>query len=287
MKKFLTLVVTAILAISCLFGLTACQPKKDVLKVIDIALNQEEYAFAVTKDNADLLNSLNNYMTKIKGNGVFDNIVSKYQNDESGKVGIALGVGTPSANDLVVLTNTPFEPFEYVGTDGLYYGIDMEIMKGFAEDIDKNLFLVEHLDFDTICNQANQYPNAIVAAGLTYEASRALIVDFSQTYYEANQVVIARADDTTFDNCTTAEEVIDILMGLTAETKIGYQNGTTGQLFVDGDEDWGFTKLPVTGQGYKTAALASQDVINKNIDYVIVDASPAKAIVKALNKLNK
>ena len=38
----------------------------------------------------------------------------------------------PEVQEFVVATNAPFEPFEYIGTDGKIYGVDMEIAAGFA-----------------------------------------------------------------------------------------------------------------------------------------------------------
>ena len=78
-------------------------------------------------------NAADAYLTKIKDNGTFNEIILKYQENETSKfVGQAVGSGEPDDNDLVVLTNTPFGSFEDVGDDGTYYGIDMEIAVGLA-----------------------------------------------------------------------------------------------------------------------------------------------------------
>jgi polar amino acid transport system substrate-binding protein len=67
------------------------------------------------------------------------------------------------------------------------------------------------------------------------------------------------------------------------EVKIGYQNGTTGQQYVKSEGDYESNGLKVTGKGYTNGVLAIQDLMNGNIDYVVIDAAPAKAIVKSLN----
>ena len=66
---------------------------------------------------------------------------------------------------------------------------------------------------------------------------------------------------------------------------IGVQAGTTGQYFVDGDADWGFDGLNVQPKGYDNGALAVQDLINGNLDYVIIDADPATRIVDNFNAI--
>ena len=288
MKKLLTILLATLMVLTCAIGLTACNDdngSEPVLKVVNINLSQEEYAFAVNKGNTDLLNSINTYLATAKQNGEFDAIMDKYFGDGT-PTGYNLGTYDESKDQLVVLTNTPFEPFEYVGDDGKYYGVDIEIAAAVANALDKELCIIEWLDFDSICEQANMYDNAIVAAGLTVSEDRAAIIDFSDSYYQASQVIIAKAGDTTFDNCETAADVEEILATFTADKKVGYQNGTTGALYVNGDEDWGFAGISCTPSGYKTAALAAQALVNGSIDYVVVDSAPAAAIVRAVNAAN-
>jgi hypothetical protein len=67
-------------------------------------------------------------------------------------------------------------------------------------------------------------------------------------------------------------------LGLTAcgKTKIGVQSGTTGQYFVDGDEDWGFDGIEgYKAKGYANGGLAVQDLKNGAVKYVVIDNDPA------------
>lgn len=289
MKKFMVKTLALTLAATACIGLSGCNPveedKPDVLKVIDIELTQEEYAFAVNKNNTALLNSANAYLAEIQGNGEFDAIVNKWFGEGAEPVGYDAGTYDANKDQLVVLTNTPFEPFEYTQA-GRYYGIDMELMAGLADYLDKELCIIEHAVFDTICEEVNNYTNGIVAAGLTVDTSRAEIVNFTNSYYEASQKLVVKADDTTFDACTTAADVEAILNTFTTSTSIGFQNGTTGAFYINGDEEWGFDGFTVTPSGFTTAALAAQALVNGNIQYLVVDAAPANAIVKAINALN-
>ena len=66
--------------------------------------------------------------------------------------------------------------------------------------------------------------------------------------------------------------------------KVGFQNGTTGGMYVVGDADWGFAGFAnLEGKGYATAQDAVTDLINGNIYAVVVDEAPANALVKAAN----
>ena len=123
-------------------------------------------------------------------------------------------------------------------------------------------------------------------AGLTVNEDRKLLVNFSESYYNAAQKLIVPADNTEFDNCKTAADVEAILNGKDVSCKIGVQNGTTAQFYCEGDASWDFAGFPVTTTGYKNGSAAVQDLLNGNLDYVIIDAAPAKCIVEAINEMN-
>ena len=121
-------------------------------------------------------------------------------------------------------------------------------------------------------------------AGLTINETRKESVNFTDSYYNAYQKLIVKADDTTFDACQTAAEVDEIINADATKT-VGYQNGTTGNFYVVGDEEWGFAGLKAQPKGYDNGALAVQDLLNGNIDYVIIDADPAVRIVENFNAI--
>lgn len=291
MKKFVkVLAVVMIIALSATL-LFACGGNEDggnenvvekipAVKVIDIELTQEEYAFGVDKTQPELLAEVNAFIAEIKADGTFDEICNKYFGD---------GTPTPvksaaldsSKDQLVVATNAAFEPFEYtIGED--YYGIDMEIAALLAEKLGKEL-VISNMDFDSVCLSVGQQKCDIAMAGLTIKPDREEYVNFSDSYYEASQKLIVKGDSTEFDACTDAASVEAILNTYDASTKIGVQNGTTGQFYVEGDEEWGFTGFAATCVGYKNGSLAVQDLINGGVNYVIIDSAPADCITEAIN----
>ena len=277
--KKLAAIALAAATVSTAAAFASCGKDEKTLKVVEYTLTEEKYAFAVNEGNTALKDSANAYLTQIKGDGTFDAIVDKYQNNETDKfVGNAVGTGDPSENALVVLTNTPFGQYEYVGDDGKYYGIDMEIAAGLAAYLEKDLYIKEWTDFDTILTQFTTYPNAIVMAGLSITDDREKIVDFTQEYITTGQAIIALSSDTTFDSCKSIDDVTAKLSALSGK-KVGYQNGTTAGIFLADFEN-------VTAEGYKTGVLAAQALLNGSVDYVVIDESPAKSIVEQLNKIS-
>lgn len=261
---------------------TASETKTELVKYVDVKLTDEQYAFAVNPNDADLLKAANDLLAELKANGKFDEIVNKYFKGEGTPAGVSAGTVDASKEQLVVATNTPFSPFEYKDGDK-FYGVDMEIAALLAEKLGQELVIVD-MEFDSIVTSVNTGNADIGMAGLTISEDRKALVNFTEPYYEASQVVICKAEDTSFDACKTAEEVEAVINGLAESTKVGFQTGTTGGLYVEGDEDWGFTGFKVQAVGYESAAVAVTDMLNGNLAFVVVDEAPAVNIVKAVNE---
>ena len=289
MKKIITLMLALTMILSMAFCLASCNngggnDGSDLVKVVDVKLTDEEYAFVAKKGNTELVTSFNDFLAEIKSNGTFDTLVAKYFEGKGDKVGYDVTTTDVSntESNLVVVTNCPFEPFEYIGDDGKIYGLDIEIAAAYAQA--KGLELViKNLGFDDIFTQVEAGYADIGMAGITVSEDRAAIYDFTNTYYAASQKLIVSADCTDFDNCKTVEDVEAVIAALSGK-KIGFQNGTTGGMYIVGDEDWGYTGFDnIEGKGYATAQDAVVDLINGNIYAVVVDEAPASALVKAAN----
>ena len=290
LKKLLSVVLVA----ACTLSLVACGGKDDAkesedaaseatgAKVIDIDLTEEEYAFGVDKTQPELLEQVNEFVNTIKEDGTLDEICDRYFGDGE-PAAVESAELDESKDQLVVATNAAFEPFEYTKGES-YYGIDMEIAALLAEKLNKEL-VIQNMDFDAVCLSVGQQKCDIAMAGLTITEERTEYVSFTDSYYAASQRLIVPAADTAFDDCKDADAVAAKLGELTDTDTIGVQAGTTGQLYVEGDADWGFEGLPATCKTYKSGSLAVQDMLNGNIKYVIIDAAPAAAITEAINEM--
>ena len=292
MKNNKTNIIASFILVALIFALVlsfaSCFGNKEtgpVLKIIDVKLTDEQYAFVCKKGNTALVESMNEFMEEIKANGTFDALVSKYFEGIGTKVGYTVTTTDVENTEgkLVVVTNCPFEPFEYMGQDGKIYGLDIEIAAAYAQE--KGLELViKNIGFDEIFTQVDAGYADIGMAGITASADRAEIYDFTTPYYEASQKLIVAAGNTDFDNCKTVEDVEAVLASLKGKS-IGYQNATTGGLYINGDEDWGFDGFAnINGKSYANAQVAITDLINGNIYAVILDEAPAKAIVSVVNQ---
>lgn len=291
MKK-LTKIIALVLALVCICtAFAACGGNKDdkdkektpAVKVINYDLTSEQYAFGVDKDQPELLTKVNEILKEMKSDGTFDAICNN--NFGSGTPqAVKSAVFDKSKDQLIVATNAEFEPFEYMKGEN-YYGVDMEMAAYIAKKLGKEL-VIKNMNFDAVCLSVGQHKCDIAMAGLTISEDRKEYVNFSDPYYEASQRLIVKGTDTTFDACKSADDVNAILNSLTEDKKIGCQQGTTGNSFIEGSNDLGFPGLKAKAVAYKNGSLAVQDLINNGVDYVIIDAAPAERIAKAINEMS-
>ena len=283
-KNILTLALALVMVLGTL---TACgNGGQTGAKINKIHLTEEQYAFGVDKNQPELLEDVNDFIEKIQNDGTLDEICDKYFSNGTPEAVVSAELDT-SKDQLVVATNASFAPFEYTEDGGsTFYGIDMEIAALLAEELELELVIMD-MDFDAVCLNVQQQKCDIAMAGLTITDDRKELVNFSAPYYNASQQLVVPAGNTEFDNCETVADVEAILNQKDADCRIGVQRGTTGQLYTEGDEDWGFAGYSATCVAYANGSLAVQDLINGGIDYVIIDSAPATNIVGAINAVQQ
>ena len=287
MKKLISKIAAVGLVAAMAMSLAGCGAGAGsgagVVKTIDISLTDEQYAFGVDKNNADLLEQTNKYIEQIKSDGTLDSICEHYFGDGE-PVGVTSAKEDDSKDQLVVATNAEFSPFEYKEGD-TFYGIDMELAQGLAEYLNKELVILD-VDFEAVCTYVDTGKADMAIAGLTINETRKESVNFTDSYYTASQVLIVPSSDTAFDSCETADDVLAVLADQDAG-RIGGQSGTTAEFYEKGDSDWGFDGISnMSWVGYTSGSLAVNDMLSGNINYVMIDKAPAEMIVKKVNAAN-
>lgn len=281
-KKILFAAVAIVsTAVMCLTA-AACGSKSK-LAVKDIELTAEDYAFAIKKENTELLNQVNGYLAEWQNDGSLNTLINSYF-DGNATFSYTNKTATPQVGDFVVATNAYFPPFEYYNDNNAFVGVDIEIAYNIAQKLNKTLF-VKDIDFDAIIISVQSGESDIGMAGMTVNEDRLMQVNFATPYYSSAQVITVCEGDTTFDNCKTAAEVEAILATKDKSYVIGTQTGTTGYMYSFGDEGFGydgFTNL--TTKSYNTGALAMMDLANGKINAVILDKQPSIMISASYNK---
>ena len=282
MKKFLATTLAAIAAFATL-GFASCAKKADEIEVFEtILLTEEEYAFAINKEDTALKASVDTIINEMKEDGSLNELIDSYFNGEA-TFTYENKTSSPQSGDFVVATNAYFPPFEYY-EGNKFAGVDIEIASIIAAKLNKTLY-VKDMDFDAIIPDVQSAASDIGMAGMTITNERMLQVDFAVPYYTSAQVITVQKGDTTFDNCTTAADVEKILKEQSSKYTIGTQQGTTGYMYSAGDESFGYDGFKnLTTKSYQTGALAMTDLSNGKINAVILDLQPSLMISKSINE---
>ncbi len=169
-------------------------------------------------------------------------------------------VALANASDVLIMgSNFSFPPFEYVDDQGNFAGFDLEIAKLVGKEL-----VPEDMAFDGLLLALDGGKIDIAIAGMTITPERLEQVNFSDSYFNAQQAVIVRKD---YDGIKTVED----LQGKT----IAVQEGTTGHLMVT--EDFGIPTENVPA--FKNAADAVMELAQGRADCMIIDTAPAGVFV--------
>lgn len=173
--------------------------------------------------------------------------------------------GIQKAGVLMMSTNAEFEPFEYRDGNEIV-GIDIDISKKIAEKLGVEL-KVESIEFDSLIPALQSGKADMVAAGMTADDERRKNVDFSESYYDASQVIIVAKDS----EIASPEDLKD--------KTVGVQQGTTGDKYCTNED--GKSEYTVGDvKRYSKGMEAVSDLMAGRIDAVIIDSFPAEKFVE-------
>lgn len=158
------------------------------LEIVDVGFDAEKYAIAVNKGDSELLAKVNEVLAEMKANGALEASVKSHA-DEAGSLP-DLNAGA-AGGKLVMGTSAGFPPFEYLDDKNQVIGVDVDIMAAVAKKLNMEL-VVENMDFDGLIPALNGGKIVAIAAGMTVTEDRKVNVDFSETYFDASQVVVVR-----------------------------------------------------------------------------------------------
>ncbi len=161
---------------------------------------------------------------------------------------------------LIVATEAGFAPYEYYEA-GEIVGVDIDIAREIAKKLNKEL-VIKDVAFDSIINEVKSGKADIGAAGISYDAERALEVDFSINYTTSNQVVIVKKDG-------NIKKISDI-----KDQKIAVQLGTIADSYLTKN----FPDVELVREKKYLAAI--EDLKSSKCEAVVMDELPAKEILK-------
>ena len=165
----------------------------DGLKILDEPFVEEEYAICLKKGNDELLDKINGALEELKEDGTVDDIMNNYIGDNIGETPYESPEDVDRSNGtLIMATNAEFEPYEYREGDTIV-GIDADIAQAICDKLGYELE-IDDMEFDAILAAVQSGKADFGAAGMTVTEDRLESVDFTDTYANASQVIIVKAD---------------------------------------------------------------------------------------------
>ena len=169
---------------------------------------------------------------------------------------------------LSMATEATFPPYEYYDGDAIV-GIDVEIAQAIADKLGLELQVTD-IAVDSIIPGVQSGKYDLGLAGMTVTDERLEQVNFSDSYATGVQVVIVKEGGKVTS--------VDDLFADGASNVIGTQTGTTGFLYATWDiQDAGLGEV----KSFAKTTDAVEALKNGQVDCVILDNEPAKALVAA------
>lgn len=179
-----------------------------------------------------------------------------------------LFTGCKKDNTLIVGTEAGFAPYEYMQGDKVV-GIDMDIAQAIADSMGKKL-VIKNMAFDSALVAVQKGKVDFVAAGVSVDADRQKVMDFSINYVNSTEVVVINKDIAAVSAATDD--------GLAGKV-VGVQTGNRADSYV--------ADLKVKEEKrYTKFAQAAEDLKNGKIDCIVMDQYPAQDLVKANPELS-
>jgi len=180
-----------------------------------------------------------------------------------GMLGILLlGACGKKTNDVVYVgTNAEFPPFEYLDGDKIV-GFDIDLINEIAKVAGLKIEIVD-MAFDGLLPALQSKRIDMVIAGMTATDERRVVVNFTDNYYTASQVVVTK------DGNKDIKSFGDLV-----GKKVGVVLGFTGDLIVSEMQG-------VQNEKFNSAYAAIMSLNTDKIDAIVLDSEPAKNFVKS------
>ena len=184
-------------------------------------------AAGFNKESVELREKFNSFLSEIKQNGIYDQMVERWMNKSSSalpEIPEIEGVKTEGTLKVGIVSDLGL-PFT-ITIDGKLAGFDIELSKRFAQYISREFVPVD-LPFASMLASLSTGKIDMVTCSLMITDERKKQIDFSDIYYESGVSVIARKSNILGYNHEQLTNVDDL-----AEKRIGIFSGTVQDAFI-------------------------------------------------------
>lgn len=166
--------------------------QNDTLQILPDIFVNEYYAIAVNKGKSLLTSELNGAMTELINDGTIDKILANYIGDSTGSFkytspeNVSRGKGK-----LAVATAMDFAPYIDKNTDGVFEGIDVDVIWALCDKLGYEPEITD-MPFEDIIGAVKSGEYDIGIGAITITDDRMNDVDFTESYAQGVQVIITR-----------------------------------------------------------------------------------------------
>jgi len=207
-------------------ALNVCKHNPNLM-ILKEPVDYENTAIAVRKGEDELLNSVNEIITKLRDNGILEDMKQRWMKtdlspyDEADiklpKEGKVLRIGTSATR----------EPFCFVDKNQKVTGHDGELALRIASELNRPVEFFD-MKFSALIPALQSGKVDLIVAGMTATEERAKSVNFTQSYFQNSQVIIVkRSDEEGVDDKSIQIKTIEDYK----DKKIGVLIGSTHDLY--------------------------------------------------------
>jgi polar amino acid transport system substrate-binding protein len=166
----------------------------------------------------------------------------------------AAATAVTTDKELIVGTDAAYAPFESENSDKTVSGFDVDVLKAIAEKSGLKLRFI-NTPWEGLFNQLASGDRDILVSAITITDERKKVMDFSEPYFEAAQLIAVPVKSTV----TKMEDL--------KKLKIGVQTGTTGDEIVGNLVGKSNSNI----KRFEGTPVAIQELENGGVDAVVAD----------------
>lgn len=164
---------------------------------------------------------------------------------------------------LVVGTDYPYEPMEFLNENEEVVGFDIDIANLIADELGVEIE-IKDIDFDNLLDAVNDSKVDIAIAAITITVDRSKKVLFSNPYLNAGQVIIVNKSNEDISNENDLKDTtVGVQIGTTSESEAIFYTGNSSLVSV-----------------YSDYAPALDDLISGEIDSIVIDYPAGIGLIK-------
>ncbi len=165
--------------------------KTEGMVVLSELLLPDNYGFAVDKENLKLKEVIDSLIDEIKGNGVYNDMSSRWFPAQGPPKAMPLIKINPTNGTIRFGTAALTEPMSYIDQNRNIVGFDIEFASYIAQKLGKNLEIV-NLEFGALLPALISGKVEMIGAGISITEERAKKVLFSKSYYNGGLVAMVK-----------------------------------------------------------------------------------------------